>query len=290
METARITSSWPRNVENNDCHDTGSASGEKQFVSELDAKIVELYKQLHAITNRTFDELASKDIGVLLLIAASGEPVRLGIDQVTRLDLEFNAGYRRDHLIQVHLAELEARLYRSGYCGLGTLVKVFAGNYRVSTEEVKRSIILDGFPFRLATVSSYAELVEATPLKLPSDTEYSELYEGLIRSWGGLKQGKASEKMWCLLESIYDLLPTGKIGDDFRRERRGKEEPLPMYVRNEIHHPTKGPVLETEAFQQDKRIGYAIMKAWLSEDGKEQGTVEWWDKLTSPQCKQPPVC
>ncbi len=92
---------------------------------------------------------------------------------------------------------------------------------------------------------------------------------------GGPQSEEASEKMWHLLESIHDLLPKGKIGDDFRRERRGKEEPLPMYVRNEIHHPTKGPVLETEAFQQNKRIGYAIMKAWLSEDGTEQGSVEW---------------
>ena len=169
----------------------------------------------------------------------------------------------------MHLSELEALLYRSGYCEFGTIVKVSAGNYRVSTEEVKQSIIINGFPFRIATVSSAEEMDEITPLKLPSDTEYSELYEELTKTWGSLNQRKTSERMWPLLESIHYHLPKSKIGDDFRRERRGKEEPLPMYVRNEIHHPTKGPMLKTEAFQQDKRIGYAIMKAWLSEDGTE---------------------
>ena len=71
------------------------------------------------------------------------------------------------------------------------------------------------------------------------------------------------------LRSIHDLLPQHKIGDDFRRKRKGRLEPLPLYVRNEIHHPTKGPLLETEAFQQDKRIGYAIMEAWLSRTAQQ---------------------
>ena len=167
----------------------------------------------------------------------------------------------------MHLAELETRLYRHGHCGLGNLVRVLSGNYRVSTKEVKQSIISDGFPFRVATVSSAEELAEVTPLKLPTDTEYSELYERLIESWGGLNQRAASEKMWCLLESIHDFLSMGKVGDSFRRERRGVEEPLPIHVRNEIHHPTMGPLLETESFRQDKRIGYAIMQAWLSKPG-----------------------
>ena len=45
-----------------------------------------------------------------------------------------------------------------------------------------------------------------------------------------------------------------------------------MYVRNEIHHPTKGALLDTEEFQRDKRIGYAIMEVWLSEDGTHAAT------------------
>ena len=84
---------------------------------------------------------------------------------------------------------------------------------------------------------------------------------------GRLRQKEMTEVMEANLRSIHELLPRHKIGDKFHRERRGRLEPLALYVRNEIHHPTKGPLLETEAFQQDKRIGYAIMEAWLSQDG-----------------------
>ena len=170
-------------------------------------------------------------------------------------------------LIGVHLATLESHLYRHRYVETGHFVRIQAGNYRVETEDVKRSIVSNGFPIRVAAVSSAEELDAVTPSRRASDGEYSQMYEQLSRAWGGLRQKEMAKVMEANLKSIHDLLPRHKIGDDFCRERCGRKEPLPLYVRNEIHHPTKGPLLETEAFQRDKRIGYAIMEAWLSRDG-----------------------
>ena len=67
------------------------------------------------------------------------------------------------------------------------------------------------------------------------------------------------------LATIHNLLPHHKIGTDFRRVRDGREEPVPLYVRNEIHHPAMDGLAGSKTFQRDKRIGYAIMEAWLSE-------------------------
>lgn len=156
----------------------------------------------------------------------------------------------------------------------GHMVRTLAGNYSVATEEVKQSIILNGFPFVTATVSSAQELTDVTPLKRVSDSEYSAMFEKLLASWGNVNQKKAERLMWSLLDSIHNALPKHKIGSDFRRERRGRAEPLPMYVRNELHHPTKGAALETEAFEQDKRIGYAIMQAWLAQDQQQDQAEE----------------
>lgn len=72
--------------------------------------------------------------------------------------------------------------------------------------------------------------------------------------------------MEARLTTVHDLLPRRKIGSDFLRVRAGREEPLPMYVRNEIHHPTIDGLLESQEFERDKRIGYAIIEAWLAED------------------------
>ena len=66
------------------------------------------------------------------------------------------------------------------------------------------------------------------------------------------------------LRTIHLLLPRHKIGTDFERLRKGRQEPLPLYVRNEIHHPTIKGLADSNAFQRDKRIGYAIVAAWLS--------------------------
>ena len=162
---------------------------------------------------------------------------------------------------------LESYLYRHGFVETGHFIRIIAGNYRVATEDLKQSIISNGLPIRVATVSSAEELEAVTPLRRVSDGEYSEMYERLSKAWGGLRQREMAEVMEANLRSIHELLPRHKIGDDFHRERRGRLEPLPLYVRNEIHHPTTGPLLETEAFQQDKHVGYTIRQAWLLQSG-----------------------
>ncbi len=238
-------------------------------MEELDAQFIERYNQLDRIMLRVANELTPNGIEILLLAALAGRSVRLGIDEVVELLWESESISARDHLIQVHLAGLESYFYRQGYCTSGHMVRILAGNYSVATEEVKQSIIFNGFPFVTATVSSAQELSDVTPLKKVSHSEYSAMFEKLLASWGVVNQKEAERLMWSRLDSIHDALPKHKIGSDFRRERRGRAEPLPMYVRNELHHPTKGAALETEAFEQDKRIGYAIMQAWLTRDQQQ---------------------
>ena len=131
------------------------------------------------------------------------------------------------------------------------MIRILTGNYSVATEDVKQSIISNGFPFVVANVSSE---------------------EDLIAAWDNPKQKEASKMMKSRLKSIHDLLPQHKIGDDFYRIQRGKDEPLTMYDRNEIHHPTKGALIETETFQQDKRIDYAIMEVFLSDGWTDDDT------------------
>ena len=237
-----------------------------------DAIFVERYKRLHDIMLRVASELTPNGIEILPLLAVSGTSVRLGLGEVVSLMSDAESRDRRDHLVQVHLASLESHLYRHGFCVSGHMIRILTGNYRVAAEDVKDEIISSGFSFTVGTVSDEQELRDATPLRSVSDTEYSAGYERLIESWGSPRQQEASELMFSRLKSIHDVLPEKKIGVDFRRERRGREEPLPMYVRNEIHHPTKGALLGTEEFQRDKRVGYAIMEVWLSEDGTHAAT------------------
>lgn len=228
---------------------------------------VDRYNGLHEITRKTIDELTSVGMEVLPLLALAGGCVRFGLDEVAALISETESQHSRDHLIQVHLAVVESHMYRQGYVPTGHMVRIFSSNYSVATEEAKQSIIADGFRYVTTTVSSAEDLIAATPLRRVTDAEYSDLFERLFASWGCSDQKEASRRMNSRLSSIHDLLPRHKIGDDFIRERRGKQVPLPLYVRNEIHHPTNRDQLATEAFERDKRIGYAIMDAWLSDDG-----------------------
>ncbi len=237
-----------------------------------DAIFVERYRQLHDIMLRVASELTPNGIEILPLLALSGSSVSLGLREVVSVMPEAELRHRRDHLVHVHLASLESHLYRHAFCVSGHMVRILTGNYRVAADDVKDEIISSGFSFTVATFSNDEELREATPLRSISDTEYSAAYERLIESWGSPRQQEASQLMFSRLKSIHDVLPEKKIGADFRRERRGREEPLPMYVRNEIHHPTEGVLLDTEEFQRDKRIGYAIMEVWLSEDGTDAAT------------------
>ncbi len=190
----------------------------------------------------------------------------MGLDRVAALLPETATPHARDHLILVHLAAVESHLYRHGYCPTGHVVRIMAGNYGIAPEEEKQSIIRDEFPCAVSSVASAEELDAVTPLKRVTDAEYSDLYERLVSTWGNPRQKEVAAMMDIRLATIHDLLPRRKIGSDFRRIRAGREEPLPLYVRNELHHPTIDVLSESKAFQRDKSIGYAIMNSWLSED------------------------
>ena len=240
-------------------------------LSEEGARFIARYNSLRDITQMVADKLTPNGMQILPWLVLIRRSISLGLDEVAGLILETESTHGRDHLISVHLAMLESYLYRHGFFETGHIIRIWAGNYRVATEDVKQSIISNGFPIRVATVSSAEEFEAATPLRSVSDGEYSQMYERLSEAWGGLRQREMAEVMEANLRSIHEVLPRHKVGDDFHRERRGRLEPLPLYVRNEIHHPTKGPWLETEAFQQDKRVGYAIMQVWLSRDSAKGG-------------------
>lgn len=238
-------------------------------MSEERAQFIGRYDALHDITQRIANELTPNGKQTLPWLLLTSRSISLRLDEVADLILDSESTHDRDHLISVHLAMLESYLYRHGFAETGHFIRIMSGNYRVATEDAKRSIIANGFSIRVASVSSAEELEAATPLRRVSDGEYSAMYEELSKAWGGLRQKEMAKAMEAKLRSIHELLPQHKIGDEFHRERRGHLEPLPLYVRNEIHHPAKGPLLETEAFQQDKRVGYAIMQAWLSQDSTE---------------------
>ena len=237
---------------------------------------VERYNRLHEITQTVIQELVPNGVEVLFrFILAGGGPSRvnasalssmplsLGLDRVTALLPETASPHDRDHLVLVHLAAIESHLYRHDYYPTGHMIRIMAGNYGVAPEEEKQSIIRNGFPCVVGTVSSPEEMIALTPLKRVTDAEYSDLYEKLVAAWGKPRQKEAAAMMKARLTTIHDFLPRHKIGDDFRRVRAGREEPLPLYVRNEIHHPTTDGLRKSKRFQQDKRIGYAIMEAWL---------------------------
>ena len=228
---------------------------------------VERYNRLHEITQEIIAELVPGGVEILIpFIYGGGGMLDLGIGRVVALFPETASSHDRDHLIQIHLAAVESHLYRHGYCPTGHMIRIMAGNYLVAPEEEKREIVRNGFPCRVGTVSGAEELIALTPLTRVTDAAYSGLYERLIAAWGAPDQRKSAAMMKARLTAIHALLPRHKVGDDFRRVRGGREEPLPLYVRNEIHHPTTEGLPESGTFQLDKSIGYAIMEAWLAED------------------------
>lgn len=234
----------------------------------IDLDFVERYDRLHEITQAVVETLIPDGVEVLLqFIRAGGGFLGLGLHRVAALLPETASRHDRDHLVLVHLAAIESHLYRHGYCPTGHMIRAIASNYGAATEEEKRSIIQHGYPCVVGTVSSQEEFIAITPLKRVTDAEYSELYERLVAAWGNPRQKEAAAMMEARLVAIHELLPRHKIGEDFRRGRAGRQEPLPLYVRNEIHHPTTAGLSDSQTFQQDKSIGYAIMDAWLSEDG-----------------------
>lgn len=238
-------------------NDSGSAVNKNE---------VELYRRLGEMGQLVFQGLIFNDTELLINLIRTRSGLfrlNLSLNRVVRLLPRSITPHRRDHIIYVFLAGIERRLYENGYCSSGRFIKTLTGNYRAAVEDTKQSIISEGFVIDICDVSNREELEAATPLKSVSDFEYSTLYEKLMDTWGNPRQKEAAKRMEHLLKSIHNFLSKDKIGKDFKRERRGREEPLPMYVRNELHHPTKGDLFETEAFQSDKRIGYAIMETWL---------------------------
>lgn len=226
---------------------------------------VQRYTQLDEITRTVVTKLTPNGFEVVIpFIFAGGGHLDLGLDRVVALLPETATSHDRDHLVRVHLAAVESHLYRNGYCPTGHTVRIFSGNYGVASEEEKQTIIRDGFPCRVGTFSNAEELVALTPLKRVTDAEYSDAYERLVAGWGNPRQKEVAVMMESRLATIHDLLPRHKIGDHFGRVRAEREEPLPLYVRNEIHHPTLDGLADSESFQKDKRIGYAIMEAWLA--------------------------
>ena len=228
---------------------------------------VERYNRLLKISQRVVRKLTPNDTEIVFsFLMAGGALLDLELNKVAALLPETASSHDRDHLVLVHLAQVESCLYRNGYCPTGHMIRILAGNYGVAPEEEKQSIVREGFRCVMSNVSSAEELASITPLNRVSDAQYSNLYERLAIAWNCPTQKEMAAKMRTRLEAIHTLLPHHKIGIAFCRVRRDREEPLPLYVRNEIHHPSKNGLAESSKFQQDKRIGYAIMKAWLTED------------------------
>lgn len=228
---------------------------------------IERYNRLLEISQRVVRKLTPNNTEMVCpFLLAGGALLDLELNKVAALLPDTASSHDRDHLVLVHLAQIESCLYRRGYCPTGHMIRILTGNYGVAPEEEKQSIIREGFRFVMGNVSSVEELASITPLKRVTDTQYSDLYERLDVAWNCSTQKEMAAKMRTRLAAIHTLLPHHKIGTDFRRVRRGREEPLPLYVRNEIHHPSKNGLAESSIFQQDKRIGYAIMEAWLTEN------------------------
>ena len=224
------------------------------------------YNRLYEVAQSVIIRLTPNGVEVLLAhILAGGGSIDLGLNKVVALLPETSTPSDRDHLVLVHLAAIEVHMYRHGFCPTGHVVRIMAGNYRAAPEEEKQSIIRNGFGCVVHSVSSAAELDAVTPLKAVTDGEYSDLYERLVAAWDCPAQKAVAAMMRTRLATIHELLPRHKIGVDFNRIRAGREEPLPLYVRNEIHHPSTDGLAGSKAFQHDKRIGYAIMAAWLAE-------------------------
>ena len=233
---------------------------------------VERYNRLHELAQQAVRQLVPNGVETLIpFIYCGGGTLNLGLDKVVGLLHEKATRHDRDHLISVYLATIESHLYRQGHCSTGHIIRVQAGNYCVALEEDKKKIIRDGFPFRVAAVSSAEDLEANTPLKRVTDAEYSSTFERLHAAWGSPSQKAMIPMMEDRLATIYDLLPQHKIGKELHRERQTpkgpRKEPLPLYVRNEISHPSTPGLPESATFQHDKTIGYAIMEAWLTQGG-----------------------
>ncbi|MDE0694964.1 MAG: hypothetical protein OXH76_03915 [Boseongicola sp.] len=223
------------------------------------------------MAQQTVQKLVPNGVEILIpfIYGGGGGMLNLGLDGVATLLHDKATPSERDHFISVYLATIESCLYRHGHCSTGHIIRIQAGNYRVAPNEEKQAIIRDGFPFRVGTVSSAEELAALTPLKRVTDAEYSAKFEELHTAWGSPSQKAMIPMMDSRLATTHELMPQHKIGKEFHRERQTpkgpRNEPVPLYVRNEISHPNTPDLPESATFQQDKSIGYAMMEAWLAQ-------------------------
>lgn len=228
------------------------------------AALVVRYNRLHEITCAVIEALAPNGLEMLPFVDAGGGKLDLGLERVVALLPEAASPAERDHLVLVHLAAIESHMYGHGHCPTGHLIRIMAGNYGGASEE-GNSRLSETVSFAPSAGSpAQRSWKRSPPLKRVTDTQYTDMYEQLISAWGNPPQKKVAEMMRIRLRTIHLLLPRHKIGTDFGRLPKGRQEPLPLYVRNEIHHPTIKGLADSNAFQRDKRIGYAIMAAWLS--------------------------
>ncbi len=234
-------------------------------IEEEPENFIERYNRLFSLAQTAFEKWANSErTNQFPQVVVSGEPIDLGFKSVVDLLPTETTVLDRDHLIAVYCAIIEAYLYRSGHWSAGQLFRIFSSNYQNMLEVEKQSVIQKGFSMVVHKVGSAEALEAVTPLKTVTNDQYSELYEELVEDWGNPVQKKVAAIMRGQLKFIHTFLPRHKIGDNFERERRDRIEPLPLYIRNEIHHPTIKGLPETPAFRRDKSIGYAIMEVWLS--------------------------
>ena len=190
----------------------------------------------------------------------SATRVKLRIDEVIKLDPRHE---EQIHMARLYLALLELHFRRLGFHGEAIIAGNMAHQLASGAEDTRESLLSDGYEMILGTVSSAEDLERITPLPNVTDKEYMDLYEKLDNAWNPKGQGRMAKMMNLHLLSIHDYLPSEKIGADLFRKRRGRIEPLPLYVRNEISHPTIGKDRDLAAFYRDRDRGYVIMETWL---------------------------
>lgn len=232
-----------------------------------------MYQALDQITQQEIANILQLggDIDALLRLAIAGK-WQLGLNRIAGLVAP--SGIKtRDHLIQLHLGNIVSYLHRSDYRGLGILARNLLYEWSAMTEDAKQEIITTGYPIVVRTGSSSKDFVELAPLPHVKDSEYTSQYEKLEKAWDCKNQTEMGERMVSLLKTIHNTLSPAKVGKGLYRVRSFKgqprREPLPLYVRNEIHHPSVNERY-TWQFEQDKRRAFAIMNVWLSDKAEAQ--------------------
>lgn len=193
----------------------------------------------------------------------------LGLREVVRLATGLGSAPSQDHLVLLYLASREVYMFWYGHCHEGFLARSLAHNWRTATKDVRESTPANGYLVVLHVDSSAQGLDAITPWPDATDKEFMDLYEVLTTVCEYRNRCDVSKVTRYRLRAIHTALPVFEIGNDFIRERRGREERLPLYVHKEIHHPTNGALRETAAYQHDKRIVLSKMNVLVAENDLE---------------------